>query len=133
MLSQKSAPLPNTRAGISEVGAVTLRRSLHSSLTCLRCTPVPSANATGVRPIGAMNSSIRISPHAGRLAFGRQHGSPHRVVARMRASGIRARSLRSSFEACSFSECVIDLRLPTRALGLEVVENVGTEAKQYQL
>src|SRR5205807_3753693 len=37
-LSQKSGLLPNTRARMSAVAAVTVRRSLHSSLTCLRCT-----------------------------------------------------------------------------------------------
>ena len=35
-LSQKSGLLPNTRARISAVAAVTARRLLHSSLTCLR-------------------------------------------------------------------------------------------------
>src|SRR5450759_484030 len=67
--SQKSGLLPNTRARISAVGAVTLRRSLHSSLTCLRCTPIASASAPCVSPIGAMNSSIRISPRLAGLRF----------------------------------------------------------------
>ena len=51
-LSQKSALLPNTRARMRAVAAVTLRRSLHSSLTCLRCTPMASASAPCVRPTG---------------------------------------------------------------------------------
>ena len=54
----KSGLLPNTRARISAVGAVTLRRSLHSSLTCLRCTPIASASAPCVSPNGSMNSSL---------------------------------------------------------------------------
>ena len=29
----------------AQAGAVTVRRSLHSSLTCLRCTPIAFANA----------------------------------------------------------------------------------------
>src|SRR6266567_4393913 len=54
---------------MSAVGAVTLRRLLHSSLTCLRCTPIASAKAPCVRPIGSMNSSIRISPTLAGLRF----------------------------------------------------------------
>src|SRR6266700_1432163 len=68
-LSQKSGLLPNTRARMSAVAAVTLRRSLHCSLTCLRCTPMASANAPCVRPIGFMNSSTRISPIVAGLRF----------------------------------------------------------------
>jgi len=60
--NQKSGLLPNTRARMSAVGAVTALRLLHSSLMCLRCTPIASANAPCVRHIGSMNSSIRISP-----------------------------------------------------------------------
>ena len=60
--NQNSGLLPNTRASMSAVGAVTLRRSLQSSLTCLRCTPIASASAPCVSPIGSMNSSINISP-----------------------------------------------------------------------
>jgi hypothetical protein len=52
--------LPNTRARMSAVAAVTLRRSLHSSLTCLRCTP------HGLRQRGkhrlALSSSL-FDPH----------------------------------------------------------------------
>ena len=46
----------------SAVWAVTLRRSLQSSFTCLRWTPMASASAAWVRPSGRMNSSVRISP-----------------------------------------------------------------------
>src|SRR5581483_12114249 len=59
----------NTRARMSAVAAVTLRRSLHSSLTCLRCTPMASASAPCVRPSGFMNSSTRISPGVAGLRF----------------------------------------------------------------
>src|SRR5215217_4848688 len=48
--SQKSALLPNTRARMSAVGAVTALRLLHSSLTCLRWTPMAFANAPWVKP-----------------------------------------------------------------------------------
>src|SRR6266568_3796937 len=54
---------------MSAVGAVTLRRLLHNSLTCLRCTPIASAKAPCVRPIGSMNSSTRISPTLAGLRF----------------------------------------------------------------
>src|SRR5208337_4639069 len=54
---------------MSAVGAVTLRPSLHNSLTCLRCTPIASANAVCVRPSGCMNSSVRISPTETGLRF----------------------------------------------------------------
>ena len=67
--SQKSALLPNTRARISAVGAVTALRLLHNSLTCLRCTPMALANAPWVNPIGSMNSSTRISPTLAGLRF----------------------------------------------------------------
>jgi hypothetical protein len=49
--------LPNTRARMRVVGAVTALRLLHNSLTCLRCTPIASAKASCVRPIGRMHSS----------------------------------------------------------------------------
>jgi protein PsiE len=42
--SQNSGLLPNTRARMSAVGAVTLRRLLQSSFTCLRCTPMAAAS-----------------------------------------------------------------------------------------
>src|SRR5258707_4585797 len=60
--SQNSGLLPKTRARMSAVGAVTVRRSLQSSLTCLRATPIASASVPWVKPIGSMNSSVRISP-----------------------------------------------------------------------
>src|SRR5947209_7192830 len=51
------------------VAAVTFRRSLHSSLTCLRCTPMASASAPWVKLSGRMNSSVRISPTVAGLRF----------------------------------------------------------------
>ena len=60
--SQKSGLLPKTRARMSAVAAVTVRRSLHNSFTCFRETPMASASAAWVRPSGTMNSSTRISP-----------------------------------------------------------------------
>ena len=44
-LSQNSGLFPKTRPRISAVAAVTFRRSLHNSLTCLRGTPIASASA----------------------------------------------------------------------------------------
>src|SRR6266545_100570 len=60
-LSQKSALLPNTRPSMRAVSAVTARRLLHSSLTCLRGTPIAYARSPWVRPNGLRNSSTRIS------------------------------------------------------------------------
>jgi hypothetical protein len=51
------------------VAPVTERRSLHNSLTCLRCTPIAPASAACVRPIGRMNSSTRISSTVAGLRF----------------------------------------------------------------
>src|SRR6202030_4683122 len=62
VFSQNSAELPKTRARISAVSAVTLRRFLHSSLTCLRGNPVISASSLCVIFSGSRNSSTRISP-----------------------------------------------------------------------
>lgn len=59
---QKSGLFPKTRARISAVGAVTVRRLLQSSFTCFRGTPIAKASAPCVRAIGSMNSSVRISP-----------------------------------------------------------------------
>src|ERR1039458_2436213 len=56
VFSQKSAELPNTRARIRAVSAVTARRSRHSSLTCLRGSPLLSARLAWVRPRGSINS-----------------------------------------------------------------------------
>ena len=77
-LSQNSGLLPNTRARIRAVGAVTALRLLHNSLTCLRCTPMASARASCVRPIGRMNSSTRISPAVAGLRLVISMGLPHR-------------------------------------------------------
>lgn len=85
--SQKSALLPNTRASISAVSAAMARRLLHSSLTCLRGTPM--ACAIALRQVKrAKNSSTRISPMVAglRLAMvmarltdsARQSGIPER-------------------------------------------------------
>ena len=68
-VSQNSALLPNTLARISAVAAVTLRLLLQGSLTCLRCTPIASASAVCVRPIGYMNSSTTILPGLAGLRF----------------------------------------------------------------
>jgi hypothetical protein len=79
-LSQNSGPLPNTRARISAVEAVTLRRALLSSLTCLRCTPVAlrqCALRQAHRRHGLLDQNF---VDARRLALRRQHGSPHRVL-----------------------------------------------------
>jgi hypothetical protein len=67
--SHKSGVLPNTRARMRAVAAVTLRRLLQSSLTCLRRTPMASVTAPWVRSRGCMNSSSRISPTVAGLRF----------------------------------------------------------------
>jgi hypothetical protein len=67
--SQKSGVLPKTRARMSAVAAVTLRRLLQNSLTCLRCTAIAWASAPCVSPICFMNSSIKISPTLAGLRF----------------------------------------------------------------
>jgi hypothetical protein len=60
--SQKSALLPNTRAGIDAVSAVIPRRSLHSPLTCLRGTSHHFRNFA-LRQFERLHESwIRISP-----------------------------------------------------------------------
>ncbi len=64
-----ASPSTSSARRRGSVAAVTLRRSLHCSLTCLRCTPMASANAPCVRPIGFMNSSTRISPIVAGLRF----------------------------------------------------------------
>jgi len=43
-------------------------------IDCLRCTPMASASAPWVRPIGFMNSSTRISHNRRWLVFCHQHG-----------------------------------------------------------
>jgi hypothetical protein len=75
-LSQKSGLLPNTRARMRAVAAVTLRRSLHSSLTCLRCTPMASASA--LRQPDRLHEFLdqNFADRRG-LAFCHQHGLPH--------------------------------------------------------
>ena len=47
------AILAPVAAARTAVGAVTAMRSLHNSLTCLRCTPIALASAPCVKPIGS--------------------------------------------------------------------------------
>ena len=61
------AVLPNTRASISAVSAVTALRPWHSSLMCLRGSPVTFASRVCDKPGGSINSSNG-------LAFCHQHG-----------------------------------------------------------
>src|SRR3546814_20900157 len=73
------------------VGAVILRRALHSSFTCLRCTPIASASAPCVKPRGRMNSSTRISPTvAGLRLVVSMHASPVAMVVALDDCGLAA-------------------------------------------
>ncbi len=79
-MSQKSALLLNTRASISAVSAVTARRLLHNSLTCLRGTP------RGLREIALRQVKRRHElldedfADGRRLALGHDQGSSHRSL-----------------------------------------------------
>ena len=75
-LSRKFERLPNTRARMKAVGAVTARRSLQSWLTCLRGTPIAAAKAPYVRP-RAYELLHQDLADRGRRALGCQHGIAH--------------------------------------------------------